>query len=157
MVLKVVSAPARFWERGARCFAGRLCVLERLVAICSIFWRIDYSGFKNFQERYRRTIYAVRVAVNRFFLRSGWFEMPCQAMGAGRAARGDRKLGVNGCREALWSEELERQELRGLEPRGCPVFWTSSTHPHSLTTNVVHADSKGGVAAQTRFRKFEFF
>ena len=27
-VLKVVSAPARFWEHGARCFAVRLCVWE---------------------------------------------------------------------------------------------------------------------------------
>ena len=30
-VLKVVSAPARFWDRGASCFAVRLCVWERLV------------------------------------------------------------------------------------------------------------------------------
>ena len=29
-VLKVVPAPARLWERGARYFVVRLCVLERL-------------------------------------------------------------------------------------------------------------------------------
>ena len=99
----------------------------RLVTICSVCWRIDKSGFKTFQEWYRRIAYAVRVAVNRFFLRSGWFEMSCQAMGAGRAARGDRKSGADGCREASWSEELDGKELRGalgskrtLEPRGSP-------------------------------------
>ena len=31
VVLKVVSAPARFCDRGARCFAVMLCVWERLV------------------------------------------------------------------------------------------------------------------------------
>ena len=36
-VIKVVPAPARFWERGARCFVVRLCVLEQLVTICSVF------------------------------------------------------------------------------------------------------------------------
>ena len=36
-VLKVVSTPARFGERGTRCFVVRLCVLERLVTICSVF------------------------------------------------------------------------------------------------------------------------
>ena len=35
-VLKLVFAPARFWERGARCFVVRLCLLGRLVAICSV-------------------------------------------------------------------------------------------------------------------------
>ena len=95
--------------------------------ICSVFWRIDDLVFKNFQEWYRRIVYAVRIAVNRFFLRSGWFEMSCQAMGAGRAARGDRKSGPDGCRGVSWREELHGKELRGalggkhnLEPRGSP-------------------------------------
>ena len=34
-----------FWERGTRCFVGRLYVLERLVAICSAF-----SGWKEVRE-----------------------------------------------------------------------------------------------------------
>ena len=49
-------------------------------------------------------------------------------MGAGRAARGDRKSGVNGCWGASSSEELEGKEVRGalgdkrnLEPRGSPI------------------------------------
>ena len=50
-VLKVVSAPARFGDRGARCFVVRLCLLERLVAICNAFWRIGSSGFKILQEK----------------------------------------------------------------------------------------------------------
>ena len=37
-VLKVVSASARFWKRGARFFLVRLYVLERLVEICSVFF-----------------------------------------------------------------------------------------------------------------------
>ena len=50
-VLKVVSTPAHFWERSARCFVVRLCVLEQLVTICNIFWRIDGSRLKNLQEK----------------------------------------------------------------------------------------------------------
>ena len=63
-VLKVVSRPSRFWERGARCFVVRLCVLERLVVICNIFWRIDEDS--KTCGRKRRTAYAIRIAVNRF-------------------------------------------------------------------------------------------
>ena len=36
-VLKVVSAPACFWERGARCFVVRLCVLERVDEAAAFF------------------------------------------------------------------------------------------------------------------------
>ena len=36
-VLKVVSAPARFWERGARCFVVRLFVLEWLNEAAAFF------------------------------------------------------------------------------------------------------------------------
>ena len=50
-VLKVVSTPARLWERSARCFVMKLCVLEQLVAICSVCWRIGVSGFRNLQEK----------------------------------------------------------------------------------------------------------
>ena len=77
-VLKVVSMSVRFFYRGARCFMGRFTI--GLVTICSVFWRIDDSGFKNLEELYRRLFYAVRVAVNCFFLRSDWFDVPCQAM-----------------------------------------------------------------------------
>ena len=45
-VLKVVSAPASYWERGARCFAARLCVWERLVTSCSVFRRRFTGSFK---------------------------------------------------------------------------------------------------------------
>ena len=34
---KVVSASARFWERGARCFVVRLYVLERLGEAAEFF------------------------------------------------------------------------------------------------------------------------
>ena len=74
--------------------------------------------------------------------------MPCQAMGAVRGARGDRKSGANGCEGVSWSEELDVKELRGAlgsehepEPRGCPFFWTPSTHPSSPTA-VWYADFK---------------
>ena len=46
------------------------------------------------------TVYAVRIAVDRFFSAARLAFMPCQAMGAGRAARGDRKSGADGCRGA---------------------------------------------------------
>ena len=52
-VLQVVSAPARFWERGALCFVGRLCVtgLDKAAAFVS-GWKDD-SGVINLQELYR--------------------------------------------------------------------------------------------------------
>ena len=37
MVLEVVSAPARFWDRGARCFVVRLYVLEKLNKPAAVF------------------------------------------------------------------------------------------------------------------------
>ena len=36
-VLKVVSAPARFWDRGVRCFVARLFVLEQLGEAAAFF------------------------------------------------------------------------------------------------------------------------
>ena len=103
--------------------------MERLVAICSVFWRIGNSSFKNLQEWYRHIMYAVRIAVNSWFLTARpALNMPCQAKGMPpRAARGDRKLGAIGCRGASWSEQLDGKELRGAlgderykEPRGSP-------------------------------------
>ena len=49
-VLKVVSAPARFWIRGARCFVVRLCVLEGLVTICSVFGGSMIRDSKTFRS-----------------------------------------------------------------------------------------------------------
>ena len=91
-------------------------------------------------------MYAVRITVNRFSPRSGWFEMPCQAMGTGRAARGDRKLGANGCRGASWSVRNSADWSREDAP--------FSGHRLPILLNRLqawHADSKGGVVAQTRF------
>ena len=107
--------------------------LERLFAICNVFWRIDNSGFKFLQELYRQIIYAARITLNRWFFAARLaLNMPCQAMEAGR---------VNRCQGASWNGELDGKELRGalgdeheLEPRGCRVFWASSTHPSSPTT-----------------------
>ena len=65
---------------------------ERLVVICSAFWRIDDSRFRNLQEWYGRNIYAVRIAVNRrFFTGRLDLNIPCQDKGMlSRAARGYR-------------------------------------------------------------------
>ena len=81
-------------------------MLERLVAICSVFWRIDNPRFENLQEWYRRIISAVRIAANRWFFAARLaLNMPCQAKGMpSRVARGDRKSGANGCWGASWSE-----------------------------------------------------
>ena len=67
-------------------------MLERLVMICSVFWRIDDSGLKNLQEWYGRNIYTVRIAVNRWFFTAGpALNMPCQEKDMpSRAARGYR-------------------------------------------------------------------
>ena len=114
------------------------------MAICSVFWRIDDSKFKNVQEWYRQTIDAVRIAVNRLFLHSGWFEMLCQATGAGRAARGDRKLDTNGFHGASWNIRNSADRIQ----EGAP--FSGHRLPILLDrVQVRHADSKGGVVAQT--------
>ena len=57
-VLKVVSVPARFWDRGARCFAVRLCVLEQLDKSAAVFGESMIRDSKAFrravQTRLRR-------------------------------------------------------------------------------------------------------
>ena len=63
--LQIVSTPARFWDRGVRCFVGRFSLgrwmgLHRLLADRRL-------GVTILQERYRRIIYAVRIAVDRCF------------------------------------------------------------------------------------------
>ena len=50
VVLKVVSAPARFWDRGARWFVVRLYVLEQF------FWGIDDSRLESLQESHTSKI-----------------------------------------------------------------------------------------------------
>ena len=85
------------------------------------------------QAKYLRRIYIV---VNRWLFEAARpaLIMPCQDEGMpSRAARGDRKLGANGCRGASWSEQLEDKELRGAfgnereDPRFlgtvCPSFF----------------------------------
>ena len=64
------------------------------------------QGSKTCRRR-RRNIYTVRIAVNRWFLTARpALNMPCQDKGmSSRAARGDRKSGVNSCWEKPWSEE----------------------------------------------------
>ena len=68
------------------------------------FWSVDDSGFN-----------AVRIAVIRWFLAAKpALNTPCQDKGMpSRAARGDRKLGADGCRGTSWSKELDDKELRG--------------------------------------------
>ena len=63
-------------------------------------------GIQNLQEWYRRNIYAVRIVVNRWLFETRpALNMLRQAKDMpSRAARGDRKLGANGCRGASWSE-----------------------------------------------------
>ena len=113
-----------------------------------LFRRLDDWGI-NLQERDRRIVYAIRITLNRFFLRSGWFGMPCQAMGAVRVARGDRMLGANVCRGASWSVRNSADWSREDAPfsgHSLPIVL------HCL--QVWYADSKGGIEGQTRFRKF---
>ena len=142
MVLKVVFTSARFGELGALLY-GEVLFLERLVAICSVFWRIDDSGFKNLQECYKRIIYAARIAVDRFSPAT-WLalNMPCQAVRAGNTDRGDRKSGANGCRGASWSEELDGKQLCGAlggkrnwsreDPRFLDIVYPSFFTDHSV-------------------------
>ena len=91
-------------------------LLERLVVICSVFWGIDDPGFKNLEEWYRRIIYTVRIAINRFFLRNGWiriYHARRWELEGQTDIRSDRKSGAVGCRGVSWSEKLDGKELRG--------------------------------------------
>ena len=69
------------------------------MTICSVFLRIDDLGFKHLQEWYGQNIYAVRIAVNRwFFAARPALNMPRQAKGMpSRSALGNRKSGASGC------------------------------------------------------------
>ena len=42
-----------FWDRGALWFVVRLCVLEKLVTSCSVFWRRFAGSLKQGQPRIR--------------------------------------------------------------------------------------------------------
>ena len=63
-VLKVVSAPARYWDRGARCFVVRLCVLEQLDKTAAVFGWPMIREQKSSGERYGQNMYAVRKAIS---------------------------------------------------------------------------------------------
>ena len=64
-VQKVVPAPVRFWECGARFFLEKFTLLG-LDEAAAVFGRKDGLGL-NLQERDTRIVYAVRVVANRFF------------------------------------------------------------------------------------------
>ena len=62
-----VFAPARFWEGGARCFVGRFFIwAPGGTRGCSVFLAVGGLGVI-LQEWYRRIVYAIRIAVDRFF------------------------------------------------------------------------------------------
>ena len=59
--LQVVSAPARFWEHGARCFVGRLCV--RGLEEAATFLGISMTSGRNYLAGEVQANHAVRIAV----------------------------------------------------------------------------------------------
>ena len=67
VVVKVVSAPARFGERGARCFVGRLSLWSGWWRSVALVWRKDDEGVINLLERNRQIVYAVCIVVYRCF------------------------------------------------------------------------------------------
>ena len=88
------------------------------MTICSVFWKTDDLGI-NLQEWYSRSglgellTPCVSRSIGVFSVVRLALNMPCQAVGAGRATRGDRKLGANDYQGASWNEELDGEELRG--------------------------------------------
>ena len=91
-VLKVVSAPAHIWKRGARCFVGRPCT-RRLDEAATFF--VPTLAGKGQANRLRRMYCGLSL-----FLRSC---LSTKVMPA-KAARGYRMSGMNGCQGASWSE-----------------------------------------------------
>ena len=57
VVLKVISAPACLWERGARCFVVRLCVLERLNEAAAFFGGSLIRDSKAFRRAVRAKLF----------------------------------------------------------------------------------------------------
>ena len=101
-VWKVTSAPAHFWDRGARWFVARLYGLGQLVKNCSVFLEEIRWPFETrpvlmpCQEKKSR---------RRGLLEATW------TWGRNRGhdvmvTWGDWKLGANGCRGTSWSDEL---------------------------------------------------
>ena len=56
-VFKVVFAPALLWERGARCFVVRSCVLERLDETAAFFGGSMFRDSKAFRRAVRAKIF----------------------------------------------------------------------------------------------------
>ena len=123
------------------------------------FGRKDDLGI-SLQERDMRIVYAVRIAVNRFFLRSGWFDksyrrerleaFECQ----GRTVAKERHR----AKSLMAKNSAERLVASAIWNRENPRFWTPSTRPAhpSLSTTVGYADFKRGCRSMNiRFRKFE--
>ena len=106
---------------------------KRLVVICSLSWSIDYSGFKNLQERYRQN--TGRIAVNRWLFEARpALNMTCQDKGMpSRAARGDQKLDANGCWGKPWSEERLVASLTANPRNGEDPRVLDTIHPSSFT------------------------
>ena len=81
-------------------------MLKRLVAICSVSRRIDYSRLKNLQVWWR-VICVVHIAVNSWFLTA----RPALNMASqikdmpSRVARDVWKLRANGCWGTPWTEK----------------------------------------------------
>ena len=103
-VLKVVSAPARFWERGARCFVVRLCVSEQLLTICGVFLAGRMTWASTFSREVRESLTPYVLWSMEFFPAARLALMPCQAMGAGGANEGHAVEGGS----RLWDVRGER-------------------------------------------------
>ena len=96
-VLKGVSAPARFWERGARCFVGRLCL--RRPDEAAMFFR-GWMTWASTCWRDRQIVYAVCIAIDHCF-------SPVKLIQKGHAVEGGSRLSdVRG--ERLSGNVMER-------------------------------------------------
>ena len=113
-VSKVTSAPAHFWDRGARWFVARFYGLRQLETSCSVFFRRRFAG------SLRKADFEA-VPRKKKSCRRG---RPEATRNRGRdighdvmATRGDWKLGANGCRIASWSDGLVGANSLTATPR----------------------------------------
>ena len=111
-----------FWECGARCFVGRLCVRGLDEAATFFGERMTWAVI--LKEGDRRIVYAKRIAANRCSSTAADLK---RAMPS-RTARGYQISGVNGRQEASWSgDSAERHAIWSREdPRFLDIVYIAN-------------------------------
>ena len=132
-VRKVISAPARFWNRGARCFVERLYVLEQLGDELQRFFGGDSLALLK-QGRFWKCRARTKVASSRAARGNKREERKSRHRWRLEDVRGERLS-----RSVMeWADSNSAEHERELEPNGFAVSRTPSTHLSPTTVVMLH-------------------